>query len=150
MQHPDYCASGAWPDTLIAMVRRLHHRWRVTLRTGMLLVFAFGLVAQPVLDGWREVHEHTAHADSARGHDLHGLLPHEHTSTPPSDERDTGGPVHTLLHNYAHCCGHAVGLAAMELPLPCFHGPEAAPGDAVIRPAAASHTATPFRPPISA
>lgn len=130
------------------MSHRLRYPWLQLLRTGMLLVFALGLLAQPVLSALGELHELTVHADSARGHTGHNV-PHEHASTTQADERDTGGPMHELLH-YAHCCGHTVGLAGADLPLPSFHWPTAHPVDAKTGPIVVSHASTPFRPPISA
>jgi len=131
------------------MFRHLRHRWSQILRTSVLLVLALGLMVQPVLGALGEVHEFTAHTDSAHGHTDHNL-PHEHAvAAQADDERDVGGPMHQLLH-YAHCCGHSAGLASAELPLPSFHWVATPPGDSQASSVVPSHATTPFRPPISA
>ena len=115
----------------------------------MLLVLAFGLVAQPVLGAMGEVHELTAHADTAGGHTGHHA-PHASVAAAPADDtRDAGAPMHELLH-YAHCCGHAPGLAATGVSLPTFQWIRSAPDDHEAQAVASSRAATPFRPPISA
>ena len=130
------------------MFRRARHRRLLrALRIAVLLVFAFGLVTQPVLGALGEVHELMEHTDSGGGHTDHNL-PHEPAPTTPADERDAGGPMHVLLH-HVHCCGNTVGLTSVGLPLPSYHWPTGHPGDTMARPVASSHAATPFRPPIS-
>lgn len=131
------------------MLRRASYRRLLrALRIAVLLVFAFGLVAQPVLGSLGEMHELAEHADSAGGSIDHNL-PHGHASATQADEHDTGGPMHQLLH-YAHCCGHSAGLASTDLPLPSFHWVTTHPSDPQPYSVVPSHAATPFRPPISA
>lgn len=114
----------------------------------MLLVFALGQLTQPVLGALEDVHQLTAHADSASGHTGHHS-PHGRASATPAGERGAGGPMDELLH-YAHCCGHSVGLASSNLALPNFKWPDPHPSDPMASPVSASHAGAPFRPPISA
>ncbi|UXI66297.1 hypothetical protein [Tahibacter amnicola] len=128
--------------------RPCHRRLLRTLHLALVLLFAIGLVVQPVLDALSEYHELTAHAASPHGHadDHHD---EDASSLRGEEPEDHDGPVHGLLH-HSHCCGHTVGLNNADLPLPDFHWPAHVPVDAAPTPVAASHAATPFRPPISA
>jgi hypothetical protein len=131
------------------MLRRASYRRLLrALRIAMLLVFTFGLVAQPVLGSLGEMHDLAEHADSAGGCIDH-KLPHEHASTTQADEHDSGGPMHQLLH-CTHCCGHSAGLASTDLPLPSFHWGATPPATQPAHSVVPAHAATPFRPPISA
>ena len=116
------------------------------LRIAVFLLFALGLVLQPVLGKWGEAHELIAHA-SANSHNDHNL-PHEHDSPSHSDDADAGDPMHLLLH-YAHCCGHSA-WAAQDLTPPSLAWFTEPPVDTTVGTLAPSHAATPFRPPIAA
>ncbi len=130
------------------MSASFRHRWHQILRTGLMLVVALSLIAQPMLNALGEMHELAAHADSASRHDAH-YQPHVLGATTQVDDHDAGSPMHALLH-YAHCCGHLIGLAGIEPSLPGAHWPHAQPTDTVAYVIASARVTTPFRPPITA
>jgi len=130
------------------MFRQIRRHWRRFLRTGALLAFALCLAVQPVLSALGEMHEFTAHADSAAPHQDH-VAPHGHGDADAGDVDDSGSALHLLLH-YAHCCGHSVGLAL------AYFAPLLVPAasSALLPPslpsAPAARLSGPFRPPIRA
>lgn len=131
------------------MTPRIRHLPHSILRSTSLLLLLLCLIAQPVLAAWGEMHELTAHADTT-GQDsaLDHRAPHSHAAI---DEDGSGGaddPNHALSH-HAHCCGQPQLPFLSQLPFPLFELTSTTPRPATTRPIAASHSATPFRPPIA-
>lgn len=128
------------------MTQRIRHLPRSILRSSALLLLLLCLIAQPVLAAWGEMHELTAHADST-GVALDHRSPHAYTDVDDSGADDANDPIHALSH-HAHCCGQPQLPFLSQLPLPVFELTSMMPSPATTRPIAASHFATPFRPPI--
>ena len=130
------------------MTHHIRHLPRSILRSASLLLLLLCLIAQPVLAAWGEMHEMTAHADMA-GQDsaLDHRAPHSHTTMDEDSGDDAGDPIHALSH-HAHCCGQPQLPFLSQLPLPLFELTAMMPQPGTTRPIAASHSATPFRPPI--
>ncbi len=131
------------------MTHRIRHRQYSILRSSALLLLLLCLIAQPVLAAWGEMHELTAHADttgqdSALGH----RAPHPHTMIDEDRGGDASDPNHALSH-HAHCCGQPQLPFLSQLHMPLFKLTSTMPSPATTRPIAASHSATPFRPPIA-
>ncbi len=131
------------------MTQRIRHLPRSILRSSALLLLLLCLIAQPVLAAWGEMHEMTAHADTA-GQDSapDHRAPHSHTVLDEDSGGDADDPIHALSH-HAHCCGQPQLPFLAQLPLPVFELTSMMPRPATTRPIAASHFATPFRPPIA-
>lgn len=131
------------------MTHRIRHLSRSILRSSALLLLLLCLIAQPVLAAWGEMHELTAHAH-ATGQDsaLDHRAPHAYTTIDEDRGEDASDPNHALSH-HAHCCGQPQLPFLSQLPLPVFELTSMMPSPATTRPIAASHSATPFRPPIS-
>lgn len=128
---------------------RIRHLPRSILRSSALLLLLLCLIAQPVLAAWGEMHELTAHADTtSQDSALDHRAPHSHATTDDHSGGDPGDPNHALSH-HAHCCGQPQLPFLSQLPLPAFEFISMMPSPATTRPIAASHFATPFRPPIA-
>lgn len=136
------------------MTHRIRHRPHSILRSSALLLLLLCLIAQPVLAAWGEMHELTAHPAatnqdaSAQDSSLDHRTPHSHVTTDDHGGDDPGDPNHALSH-HAHCCGQPQLPFLPQLPLPVFELTSTMPSPATSRPIAASHSATPFRPPIA-
>ncbi len=130
------------------MTNAHRHPPRSILRSSALLLLLLCLIAQPVLAAWGEMHELTAHADTT-GQDsaLDHRAPHAHAAIDEDRGGDASDPNHALSH-HAHCCGQPQLPFVSQLPLPAFELSSTMPSPATSRPIAASHSATPFRPPI--
>lgn len=126
------------------MSQRIRHLSRSILRSSALLLLLLCLIAQPVLAAWGEMHEATAHSASTDS-TLDHRAPHSHTAMDESGDADD--PIHALSH-HAHCCGQPQLPFLSQLPLPVFELTSTMPRPATTQPIAASHSATPFRPPI--
>ncbi len=126
---------------------------RSILHSISLLLLLLCLIAQPVLAAWGEMHELTAHPaatdqdESAQDFALDHRAPHSHTAMDDQGHDDPADPNHALSH-HAHCCGQPQLPFMSHLPLPAFEPASMMPWPATMRPIAASHFATPFRPPI--
>jgi hypothetical protein len=131
------------------VTHRIRHRPHSILRNASLLLLLLCLIAQPVLAAWGEMHELTAHAETT-GQDsaLDHRAPHAHTTIEEGSGADASDPTHALSH-HAHCCGQPQLPFLSQLPLPLFEPASMMPSPATTRPIAASHSATPFRPPIA-
>lgn len=127
------------------MTHRIRHLPHSILRSASLLLLLLCLIAQPVLAAWGEMHEATAHSASTDS-TLDHRAPHSHTAV-GEDSGDADDPNHALSH-HTHCCGQPQLPFLSQLPLPVFELTSMMPRPATTRPIAASHFATPFRPPI--
>lgn len=131
------------------MARPRRQRLLATLRMLMLALFVLGGMTQQALGTMGELHEFTAHADSAPGHSDH-FKAHAHDgATAAPDDTDAQDPAHQLLH-YAHCCGHTVGLQGCTPPQLAVQAMPIALPAAMTQSIVPSPAATPFRPPILA
>jgi hypothetical protein len=124
------------------------------IRSSTLVFLLLCLIAQPVLAAWGDMHEFTAHTDAA-GIDLnHRSLDAEiaqhavgHAADDVPAGNDADDPIHVLSH-HAHCCSQPQWPFVSQLTLPLSQPSSTRPWPAEIPAVAASHIATPFRPPI--
>lgn len=98
-----------------------------------------------MLAAWSEMHEITAHADSATDHSGHGA---SDLRDAVASDTEPGDLAHLLLH-HAHCCGPSTGLidTGQSLLLDSFLS--AGPSLIAVPAAMPARLALPFRPPIS-
>jgi hypothetical protein len=105
------CITGQVPATLRAMPLPRRRRRLPLLHLVVLGLFAMGLMLQPVLAAFGEVH--------GLAHDAGGLAQVLHADDAANDRIATGesgedaATLHALLH-FAHCCGTAAAILPFD------------------------------------
>ena len=118
------------------------HPRRPSLRSfAWLVLFALGLVMQPLGEALGELHEHLAHGETVAAH---AAASHDHADDEAAG--DGNAMAHALSH-VVHCCGHLLAMP-QALSLALSHLPDAtafAPENPAHLPAYAARL---LRPPI--
>lgn len=119
-----------------------------------MLWLAVGVLLQPVLGAWGEVHDTAAHSSSTAQtlHDANAVAHDDHhggVSSHDSPFEEDSGALHLLLH-FAHCCGQSVALAVDGLIAPSARINTARLLPPVYVRRLGAHLTSPFRPPIAA
>ena len=143
------CVTRGRRASLVCMSSRQRPRLPLPLRVFVLALFALGLVLQPVLASWGELHELAHDKAGTHAHVDHSDNVNDELSA--SDKSDPGrsGMLHALMH-LAHCCGPStVTLTSAMRAMPV------APGVTILALAESQRplqprALAPFRPPISA
>ena len=130
------------------MVRRRFRRLLPLLRVLVLVLFAAGLVVQPVLAAAGEMHELAHDPSGTHAHGPHADDVAAEMAAAGEQHPDEARTLHVLLH-FAHCCGAATAmlpivktLPAMSLSDPLAVAEKPMPLQARL--------STPFKPPIFA